>query len=442
MTFAVDRWVPLVPRLLGRYGLYLALVAALLLRLGMAAYVGWNAPPERSVGGADVVELEHMAWTLSEGRGMRNPSDALSAFRAPGYPFMLGTLYAIFGHHYFLNRLLLISLSVSTCCLVFPLARAMGLSRPVSALSTLICAGLPLQIYYPSRFFSEPAATFFNTLSVLFLAWGTNASKLEREHWWWVAFAGLLNGASIAVRPISLLMIPAVPVVMFITHPKRWRRALAVGLVFGITSTLLVAPCTIRNFRLFRGLALVSTNGGSTLWGSNNTLVADPANPNWGYWISTNFDLQTKQREVMLLDNELLRDKAEFVLGVRFWLEHPGQVPMLLVGKFVRLLNPLPISNNRLFRYGVGLAALILTPLSLLGLYVVCIDVDARQTFAPLLASLLVLIATTAIFYGSERFRSPLEPQQSVFAAIGLAWLTHRVFLSGRTRMPPAVKED
>ena len=101
---------------------------------------------------------------------------------------------------------------------------------------------------------------------------------------------------------------------------------------------------------------------------------------------------------------------------------------MLLIGKFVRLLSPFPMSNNRLYCWIVGLSAILLTPLSLLGLYLVGRDQRARQLFAPLLASLLVLIATTAIFYGSERFRSPLEPQQCVFAAAGLAWITQKTF--------------
>jgi hypothetical protein len=190
-------------------------------------------------------------------------------------------------------------------------------------------------------------------------------------------------------------------------------------LAMALGAAIVLAPWVVRNRAVFGRTVLVATNGGSTFWGANNALVARPG-PRWGTWISTNFDGERKQREVLSLPNEADRDQREWSLGMQFLRENPGTIPVLLAGKLLRVLNPFPESANRLFVLGVAAGQAVLLPLSAAGLVLALQGASVRRRLAPVFAHLLALLGTVLVFYGSERFRTPCEPFMAVFAALAV----------------------
>ncbi len=404
------------------------LTLGLALRVATLFYVGPNRGPDRTSSGADAVEFEHGAWTLAQGEDLRDLKGEYSAFRAPGYPLALASLYALFGRNYLLNGILQIASSLATCVLVYFVAMRCTLSERNALLACAAFCLLPIQWYYCAIFASEPLAGFLSiaTVYALLLAVPDGQEPVGNSSYTWLAIAGIANGLSMLVRPIALLVIPTLAVMLVVQHSFRFRRVVVGVLVFFMAHALVVAPWTIRNYVRFDRLALVSSNGGSTFWGANNPVVADRANHEWGSWISTNFAGDVKKREVLVLENEIDRDKMEYRLGLRFLTEHPEQIGNLLLGKCLGLFRVFPTSNNQRFAWIIGAGELLFFPLAVLGVVLVLADANLRSRFLPLTVFVVVLLETTLIFYMSIRFRAPTEPILAVFFAVGTGWLADR----------------
>lgn len=414
-----------------RSGLLLVAVAALalLVRLGMGVFLGFNSGPDRSACGADTVEFEQMAWSAAQARGLAiYPGGPPSAFRAPGYPMLLAVVYKLFGRAYWVNRVTLSLIGTLTVWLTYLLSRRLGLSEWPSLLAALLASVLPLQFYWCGHFMSEPLAACLNVACTLLVvrAIGTEARGLpamtsQRRQVGGLFSAGALCGLAALVRAASLLVPVCFALMLMLSRHVRFRRAVAMSAVFGLGAVLAILPWTVRNRIVFDRFALISTNGGSTFWGANNDGVAEPGEK-WGSWISTNFDRQRKRREVLSLANEVDRDRKEWQFGREFVLNNPGKMPLLIAGKLWRLLRPFPDSANRIYVLVVGLGWLVLLPISVLGIILALRDESTRFAFMPLNAQLLSLLVTTAVFYGSARFRAPYEPFLAVYAAIGVGW--------------------
>ena len=64
-----------------------------------AAVVGEQAPPQD-----DAAQYDSIAWSVAQG-GDFVTQDGLRSHRAPGYPLLLAGVYAGFGHHWSIGRL-------------------------------------------------------------------------------------------------------------------------------------------------------------------------------------------------------------------------------------------------------------------------------------------------------------------------------------------------
>ena len=442
------------------------LLLALGIRLGIGVFLGFNSGPDQAACGADTVEFEHMAWSAAQGNGFTlYEGGPQTAFRAPGYPMLLAALYRIVGRTYWVNRVLLSLLGVGTCWLVYLLAMRLGKERDsgrlsqdngekrgrksgaanlgtatngegradarstgdgsigvlsgrgqsVALLAALITAVLPLQFYWCGHFMSEPVAAFLNVATCLLL--------VRRPRPPILLAAGVVCGLSVLVRPASLLMLPALGGLWFFSRRVSLKKAVIWLALFAAGMTMVIAPWSIRNVRVLDRFALVATNGGSTFWGANNDLVAKPGE-HWGTWLSTTtVGKARKQKEVWPLTNEVDQDRKEWEIGKAWVRSNLAKMPVLLAGKFKNLVKPFPDSRNRIYVLATGVGWLFLFPSSLLGLVFVLRDPPRRQRLIPLTAQLLVLFATTAIFYGSERFRAPYEPFLAIYAAFGILWV-------------------
>jgi 4-amino-4-deoxy-L-arabinose transferase-like glycosyltransferase len=234
--------------------------------------------------------------------------------------------------------------------------------------------------------------------------------------------AGVVCGLSTLVRPAGQMVPFAFGFLLLTSRRICWRRKLQWPFLLIVGLSLAVAPWTIRNHRVFDRFCMVSTNGGSTFWGSNNETVATPSSGKWGAWISTNFDTERK-KQVLMLPNEVDRDKLEWQFGRQFLRENLDKVPLLIVGKFYRLLTPFPQSANRIWVFAIAAGHIFLLPLALAGMIVGLKDSTRRWWFTPANAQILTLLVTTVIFYGSERFRTAYEPFLAIYAAVAIVAL-------------------
>lgn len=433
----------LIKMLESRVALPLICILALAVRIGIGVFLGFNSPPDKGACGADTVEMEQMAWSSSQGHGFQiREGSGPSAFRAPGYPMMLSAAYSVLGHKYWINRLMLSVVGMLACLCVYLLVVRMGLGRATASIAALLCAVLPGQFYFAGHFMSEVPSIFFNVLSTLIMViamsqvWNRDFTSSGLRHETRAAVmmlvAGIVCGFSTLVRPASQVVPLALAFLLLVTRHTAWRRRILWPALMVVGLLIAVSPWAIRNYRVFDRFCLVSTNGGSTFWGSNNETVATPSSGKWGTRISTNFDPE-KKKQVWALPNEVDRDKLEWQFGREFLRDNPGKVPMLIIGKFYRLLTPFPQSSNRIYVLAIAAGHIFLLPLAIAGMIIALRKSSGRWRFIPANAQILTLLVTTVIFYGSERFRMAYEPFLAVYAAVAIVALFQRA-LSGRSR--------
>jgi 4-amino-4-deoxy-L-arabinose transferase-like glycosyltransferase len=187
-----------------------------------------------------------------------------------GYSGFLGLAYAVFGSSVLVATLANALVGGATAAATHRLALQF-LSPARSAFAALLVALSPGLVVYTALLMTEPLAGFL----VIVAAWLAARDRTTRPLRG-AALAGLVLGLATLVRPQSLLVAPALA--LLIPWPEAvstasalrraggWlRRALPVALLASAAALAVVAPWTARNCRVMDGCALVSTNGGWNL---------------------------------------------------------------------------------------------------------------------------------------------------------------------------------
>ena len=204
-------------------------------------------------------------WTPPRGGG--DPQIRETPYlRPPGYPYFLALIYRLAGLSYAAPRVVQIGLGLLSCVLGFLFAR-----RWYGSGVGLIWAALMSTYWVPIYFEGElhaPALLIVLLLAVAFVAAGlTERFSISRG-----GAAGMLLGLAALVRPNVLLLVPAIVVwVAWIAYRRCSARGLlgvAMGLLLG--TVVVIAPVTIRNYRVSGDFIPITANAGINLFIGNN----------------------------------------------------------------------------------------------------------------------------------------------------------------------------
>lgn len=395
----------------------LVILAFLVRAAGTAAFEGLGAPPNE---GAfyDGVEFEQIARQLVEERRFARADGIPTSFRAPGFPFLLAGVYALAGPgNYLAAHLAFCLVGALIVVPTYALGRQL-LGRSVAIVSGALVAVMPGVAYYSIHFSSEPLHAL-----ALVTATALLAAAVARGHAGLVLAAGLALGAAALVRPVAAYFLPLFALVLWFVYPARRVRA---TLALAAGTLVMVLPWTVRNHRVHDRWLLLASNGGSTFWGSNNDVVAgDPQLR--GEWISTR-GLRGTAPSIARLPNEVDRDRAEFERGKDWVRAHPGSAAQLAWWKTVKLWTPFPSTDNRMFQLVTAAGFLAWAPFALAGVLLLIRVGGAATTVLLVLAAPVAGTQIAAmLFYGSARFRSPVEPLLMVCAAVALVAAGRRV---------------
>jgi hypothetical protein len=113
--------------------------------------------------------------------------------------------------------------------------------------------------------------TLVMLLSAILLWMSGKAAEARKGAWQWWVLCGLITGATALVRP-TFVIAPVLMAVCLALSAYKPARALAAGATMFICMLAVIAPWTWRNYQMFHGFALISTNFGSTLLSSNHPL--------------------------------------------------------------------------------------------------------------------------------------------------------------------------
>lgn len=200
-----------------------------------------------------------------------------TAYRPPGYPYLLGGLYAIVGtgpDRILAGRLLQVVIGVAVVGLCGAVARR--LFGPAAAVATMALAALyPPLIAAGTSLLSEPLTIAFVLGSVVsVLEWRSSGS------WSAVAAAGGLAGLATLTRSNAFVIVPALVVAVAGRPPRRrdgrqgWRRRWRPAAAVTLMAVAVVAPWTVRNAVVMHAFIPVSDEAGGTLAGTYNPVSA------------------------------------------------------------------------------------------------------------------------------------------------------------------------
>jgi 4-amino-4-deoxy-L-arabinose transferase-like glycosyltransferase len=347
-----------------------------------------------------------------------------TAIRPPGFPYLLGAVYAVTDHSVTAGRVLQAVLGALVVMLVALIAvELFGVGAAGAA--GLLAAVFPPLIIDGITLLSEPLFVALE-LAALYavLRWR------RTRGFGWVALAGIATGLALLTRANALAVL--VVLAFAAREGGSWRtlRTWRAPATLVAIAAIAIAPWTIRNAVAFGSLIPVSTQDGYTLIGTYNQTSFDRD----AIWIPANLDHEVANliRRNRELDeaalNGVLRSEAR-----KFALDHPKYVAQVAGRNLLRLFNLGGASYERQVAvgdYGLGPRWGTLMTWSLLPILVLAafgLATQAARAAPRWFWVLPLLLLTTVFVLATNRHRAAMDPFLLIAAALALERLWTRL---------------
>jgi 4-amino-4-deoxy-L-arabinose transferase-like glycosyltransferase len=382
---------------------------SILLRITLLWSLGWAERPLVD----DEGKYHEMALSIASGQGFQLEGKPTS-WSGPGFPAYLASWYVLFGSKPNVGRsantLLAGVLTVLVC---FVGSRIF--SREIGLVAGAITAVYPSLVYW----------NLFMLTEILY-ACGLLAIALvfsflyERPYVNRAILAGFFIGLVSYIRPIGLIMIPLIILWILIFLNTPFLKRILLTVVIFVSLILVLAPWTIRNYRVHHRFVPITTNGGVNLLQGNNPVSWAPENElrgNLTFYLSESMKPYFREEYLNLSEVEL-SEKA-MAITRQFLKDHITEAPIMAFYKVKQLFKIFPHGVSILEKLGLAVSYGVLLPFIIVGLVVAAFrNKRSWILFIFLLATMLGSI----IFYGCPRLRLPVEPIMIIFGCYGLAW--------------------
>ncbi|EFH89874.1 ArnT family glycosyltransferase [Ktedonobacter racemifer] len=343
--------------------------------------------------------------------------------RAPFWPFVIAAIYTVMGTYNSYARLFLCILGSGTCVITYLFARDI-FNKRIALVVGIIAALYPGLFIYDGWLYTESVYTFF------VMGFAYSLFRLQRTpRVGWMISCGISLACASLTRPngISLLVLVLIWAVFTIRiRMLPWRKVVQAVLVITCLAFGLIAPWTIRNYQISHKFILVATGGGAVLAGSyNDTAVTSDFFGYTGMWVASG------KIRPPLTDYS---DAGETTYAYHWIRTHPGELPYLFSQHFINMWRPYTSEEGLPVReFPTRLSSQILwnlmttTPFAIIFLAACGLVVTLRSKWRELLVPYLVIGLTIVLcvaFYGTSRFRAPIEPLLVLLAGGAIWWLT------------------
>ena len=376
----------------------------------------------------DEVDYDRLAHSLIDGRGYVNARGEPTSFRPPLYPAFVAAGYALSGGAVQGVRFLQATLDVGTVALTYLIGRWLFGRGPGLLAALLISVNFGTGAA-TGRLLSETLFTFLLMATVAVTVrwlWAMREGRVQGI----VALGigtGLLLGAGTLTRGIFLLY--TVPLIVMAIWTQRvgkpasdWvpsapalRKATwGAVLVVPLTFVLVLTPWTLRNYRVHGAFVPVTTQTGIMLYASYN-----PPKGIFGLL----------PRDAVSAAAEKLSEPEGSAALVRAAVDSISASP----GKALRLeaLKVLyfwaPLDWEILPFYGAFNPTYAFIAIWSLFYVAVRLPPENSPPAWPAWLPILYFFGMALLFHGSPRYRLPVEPLMTLFAATGLVTLDRRV---------------
>lgn len=223
----------------------------LLLRVGVVIVAG-----QKEYDFADGVSYNGFATAILQNSDWLTNPDFIGDYRAPGYPFFVAAIYALFGMNSFLAVYIFQAIiSILTCFYIYQLAKKIFNDKV--ALLSLIWSGFYISyLRYVSMLLRETLVFFFVIVFFYYLyLFLTDETKKIKNFSLTVIFYSLLIHAD----PRYLFYLPFF-IILFIVYQPSWLGIKRYS-IFLVITILLMTPWTIRNYIAYDGIVIINTRG-------------------------------------------------------------------------------------------------------------------------------------------------------------------------------------
>ena len=372
--------------------------------------------------------LYHHEWAQDLVAGGTRGTDAF--FRGPLYPYFLSILYrmsdssiafAVFVQHL---------IGTLTAGLIYLTAREL-FSRSVSLVAGLTTALYWVLVYTEGDLLIETTFIFLNTVSMLLLLQGVKRHSLLR-----LAAGGFMLGLATIARPSILVFFPAVPIAIYLAgrrRPAGARGWLVQSLVVAAACAIPIMPVMVRNYVVAKAIVPVGASGGVNFYIGNNpasdgsTAIVPGTRADW--WGGYNDAIALAERD---LGKKLTLAEVSdyyFQRGFDYLRTQPGPAWRMMGKKFLMFWGAGERANDKFIYFFWHLAGMkyvplpgfwLVAPLAILGGVLLW---RRRGELAMFYLFVIVYSLGVVAFFVNARFRLPVVPVLTLFAAYGAVYL-------------------
>ncbi len=374
--------------------------------------------------------LYHVEWARAFAAGERFQTPPF--FRAPLYPWLLGSELWLFGDSLLIPRLVQALLgTAATLCVYLCARRAFGLRA--AWIAGLLWACNWVGIFFDGELLLETLAVPLYLLG-LWLALGLADQPHPRR-----AFVvGAVFGLSALVRPNVLLFMPVLALWLFVRARAQHGRPILATALLAAGTLLPILPITLYNTVAGHDFVLIASQAGVNLWIGNNpasdgssAVVPGTREDWWGGYRDAIAQAERAEGR-SLKPSEVSQHFAHRALD--FARTQPRAWLRLLVHKARLFTWNAELGNNEEPRFLferfsplAPLTALGFAWLFALGILGLAGSWRTAWKHLPLWGFLATYSASIVVYFVNARFRLPILPCLAIYAGAAVAWMTDSV---------------
>ncbi len=347
----------------------------------------------------------NIALNILAGNGFDLEDSSYS--RPPLYPLLIAGIYKLFGNNNYLGLRLAQSVVSSFMCLLIYLIGLRLMGRSIGVIAGSIASIYPVFITSCSIYRIECLSSFLLTLVTWWII------KIREDlSYLRVCLLGILLGIMALVSGMMVLYIIFLLAAMAWTgYFRQWplKKTIAFILILFLCFALPIAPWAIRNWKVYNAFVPISTQGGYMLYLS----YKPPGGKLFGFNTIDETVLYAKA-----LNSKIETSKYLTRATLRFIRQNPLKVAKLEALKFFFLWSPfdwevLGINTKGVYNFMYS----FIFPFFLIAFIRLK---RGFEKFLPIYLPIIYLQVVTLLFYGSARFRIPMEPFLIIFASFGI----------------------
>jgi len=374
----------------------------------------------------DEIEYHFLAQQILQGNGFVNEYGQPTAWRTPGYPLFVASIYKLFGTEISSMRIILIIFSASISIFVYLLTYFLFRRHITAFISSLGWTFLPNSIFLAGNLWGESVTAFFLVVSFVLVI--NFKRKVNKVSFIATIVSGLLVGMAILTRGYMIFIILALP--FYLLFYEKSKKLAMVCLIF---SALIPSIWLMRNAIVLHSFTL-STETAQVIWHGSNRWARGGWNGEWFNHNSEQKDYLIKKYPGFfdqLTDGE--RSKIYLKEAINEIPNNPLRILWLTPRKIAIFLSP----SSYL---GFDWIYLFSLPFAFSGFFILLRSKTHRPKLWLLAFPILCVAVVCVITFGDPRFRHPVDFCFLILASVGLVDIIDKLRVLVKTKSPSAAR--